>query len=237
MDNKDVFNREKFADLLEKARGGRSINQFANETGVSSAHISRFLRKLIESPPTPETISKLVSKAYNDVTYQDMMIAAGHLGETEDCYSEFNQNLTVNSPINAKTEMANSEKRFVQIILADLFNNSEFTWSVEKNGDQSMLSDMVINIENNKYTKWLLDFKPTLEDKRFLSHIHFYAIYGQLSTKQFLPTDKYTIVVNSSAFYNQLINTPPVSIKANIFAMLIDLEKSEVVEETVLSEF
>lgn len=34
---------------------------------------------MIEAPPTPETISKLAAKAYNEVTYQDLVIAAEHL--------------------------------------------------------------------------------------------------------------------------------------------------------------
>lgn len=237
MDNKDVFNREKFAELLEKARGGRSINRFAYETGVSSAHISRFLRKLIESPPSPETISKLVSKANNDVTYQDMMIAAGHLAQAGENYRESGENAAANSPINSKAEIAKLEKRFVQIILADLFNNAEFTWTVEKSRDKSLQSDMIINIENYRYNKWLLEFKATAEENFFPSQSFIYAIYGRLATKAFMPEEKYTIVVDNIDLFNQLIDTPPVSIKANISVMLLDIGKNEVIEEKMLAEF
>src|SRR5690606_10110762 len=84
MDIEDQFNKEEFAILLDRSKGGRSINQFANETGVSAAHISRFLRKMIASPPIPETISKFAAKAQNNVTYQDLMVAAGHLARKND---------------------------------------------------------------------------------------------------------------------------------------------------------
>ncbi|CEP67106.1 Uncharacterized [Moorella glycerini] len=77
------FNKEKFAQLLNKARGDRSINQYALQSGVTSAHISRLSRALLNSPPTPQTIKKLADHAYNNVTYEDLMAAAGYLPEEE----------------------------------------------------------------------------------------------------------------------------------------------------------
>jgi hypothetical protein len=68
-----------FALLLERAKGDRSINQYANTIDVSAAHISRLLRKLVKSPPTPDTINKFSSGAYNGVTYSEFMLAAGHI--------------------------------------------------------------------------------------------------------------------------------------------------------------
>ncbi|WP_099638869.1 hypothetical protein [Sporosarcina sp. P3] len=54
-------------------------------TGVSTAHISRFLRSLIESPPAPEIIAKLADKAWDEVTYKELMTAADHIvGSNED---------------------------------------------------------------------------------------------------------------------------------------------------------
>lgn len=76
-----AFNKEKFADLLKQAKGDRSINQYALHSGVSAAHISRLMRCLLDTPPNPDTIKLLADKAYNEVTYDDLMIAAGHLEE------------------------------------------------------------------------------------------------------------------------------------------------------------
>jgi hypothetical protein len=79
------FDKEKFALLLIKARGERSINQYALHSGVTSAHISRLSRALLDSPPTPQTIGKLAKSAYNGVTYEDFMDAAGYI---PDAYSD-----------------------------------------------------------------------------------------------------------------------------------------------------
>lgn len=73
------FNREEFARLLEQARGNRSINAYAREVGLTGAHISRLLRGLLTTPPTPQTLAKLASAAANGVSYQAFMQAAGYL--------------------------------------------------------------------------------------------------------------------------------------------------------------
>lgn len=74
-----MFDKEKFAELLDKAKGSRSINQYGDEAHISPSHISRFLRCMIDTPPSPETLKKLSSKAYNGVTLNDFMIAVGHI--------------------------------------------------------------------------------------------------------------------------------------------------------------
>lgn len=73
------FNKKAFAELLRLALGRRSINQYERDSGVSAAHISRLMRELVDTPPSPQTIEKLSSKAHNGITYEDLMKAAGYL--------------------------------------------------------------------------------------------------------------------------------------------------------------
>ncbi|MEA4924926.1 MAG: helix-turn-helix transcriptional regulator [Syntrophomonadaceae bacterium] len=77
--NMRTFDREKFAQLLQTAQGERSLNKYALESGVTSAHISRLLRCRLDSPPSPQTLEKLAACAHNEVSYEDFMIAAGYL--------------------------------------------------------------------------------------------------------------------------------------------------------------
>lgn len=73
------FDKNRFAILLEKAKGKeRSINKYAKECDISSAHISRLIRGLVNTPPTPDTILRLSSVANNGVTYNELMNAAGY---------------------------------------------------------------------------------------------------------------------------------------------------------------
>ena len=73
-----MFNKELFASLLKNAIGDRSINQYAMNCGVSATYISKLLRGLVEKAPGVEIIKKFSQKAYNAVSYENLMIAAGH---------------------------------------------------------------------------------------------------------------------------------------------------------------
>lgn len=73
------FNRQLFAKLLKKAIGDRSINQFALHCGVSAAYVSRLLRQITPNPPNPPIIAKFANKAHNNITYTELMEAAGYL--------------------------------------------------------------------------------------------------------------------------------------------------------------
>lgn len=73
------FDKSLFAHLLKKAMGNRSINKYASDSDVTAAHISRLLREKIDTPPNPGTIKKLADVAQNNVTYEDIMAAAGHI--------------------------------------------------------------------------------------------------------------------------------------------------------------
>lgn len=227
MGSENLFNKETFANLLDRAKGDRSINQYANETDVSAAHISRFLRQMIESPPTPETISKFSKYAANSVTYRDLMIAAGHIDE-----ESAND---IDSPRNRRILMEELEQKFFQVILAYLYR-IDFYWSIQKPEGRMSFPDMIIDIDHDGYKKWYLEFKGSFSDRPafFMNLIH---LYGRISMKELLPTDKFTIVVNEIKAYEQLLNRPPKSLRANLYVMLIDLVNGKILAEDKLCEY
>lgn len=73
------FNKEQFANFLNKAKGIRSINRFGIESDVDPGYISRLLRQLVESPPSATVIQKLAKNSHNEVTISDLMSSAGYL--------------------------------------------------------------------------------------------------------------------------------------------------------------
>ena len=241
-----IFNKELFAFLLEKARGKRSINQYANETGVSAADISRFLRQMIETPPSPETISKLSSKAHNNVSYKEFMAAAGHI-EIDDITNEQIDNINPDlhqskeyvieqsSPFERRNQYELIEKKFFQIVLSYLYD-APFNWNIQKPENKHSFPDMIIDIEHEGYKKWYLEFKGSLDERRG-SILPTFHIYGQIATLEFHNSDKFTIAVNSESTYNQLIRRPPKSLRVNLYVMLIDLEHGEVISEEKLCTY
>jgi transcriptional regulator with XRE-family HTH domain len=234
MNNEKQFNKEEFAHLLERAKGDRSINNFANETGVSAAHISRFLRKMIASPPTPETISKFAAKAYNEVTYHDLMIAAGHIARLVDFEEKIN-NIVKDSPMYLKNKGEVLEKKFIQVILAELYEKP-IKWSIEKPEGKIKLPDMTLKVDYEGYNKWYLDFYPNVLQNRGPS-FKLGFVYGSIAMYELLETDKISIVVNDEKDFNMIIKRPPLSIRANLYVMLIDLELGKILKEEMLCNY
>ncbi|MGO1369914.1 MAG: hypothetical protein ACTHVE_10000 [Senegalia sp. (in: firmicutes)] len=244
MHNENTFNKEKFKDLLESAKGDRSINKYANDSGVSAAHISRLLRKLINTPPSPEIIHKLTSTAYNDISYRDMMEAAGHIVTSQNfsnnLVKENNESYNAFYQIEKKSykEKISQKKKlkqiFLQIILSYLYE-MPYEWSIHKT-DNNLISDMVIKIEDYEYDRQSIIFQPTLKEN-LIPLLQVYQLYGRLSTIEFDTKEKVIIAVNSQKYYNYFKKNIPISLKINLYIMLIDIENHEVIKEEKIANY
>ncbi len=67
----------KLIEAIKEAQGDRSQNQFAADTGVSSAAITKILKG--NRNPTPALLLKLSIGAQNGITYETLMEAAGYI--------------------------------------------------------------------------------------------------------------------------------------------------------------
>jgi hypothetical protein len=215
MDVYKNFDLITFATLLEKAKGDRSINQYANSIDVSAAHISRLLRKLVKSPPAPDTINKLASGAYNGVTYSELMLAAGHINDITDEISTENKRMY----------SIENKRKFFQVILSDLYTR-DFQWSLNKTIDGP--ADLMLEITNWEYSKWYIQIKP------FVNSTTIYDVYGKIACIELSSDMKLTIAVGSKNEYDLFVNNPPKSISANVYVMLIDLNSGRIIKEEKL---
>lgn len=241
----EVYNKEEFARLLDMAKGNRSVNQYARESGVSAAHISRLLRALLDNPPTPTTIDKFAQAAYNNISYCDLMIAAGHISLASqsqgysypnlnrDNYNMVAESVASYSPSQADNRLQEVEGQYLRIIL-DYLNNSDYSWTIQKTQSQTDRSDLVVDIDDPPYRKWIFEFQAdtsgNITNKKDLA-----PIYGQLAMRQYQETDKVILVVNNSNFYQAILDNPPVAIRANNYVMMIDLSKGAIVKEEPLA--
>ena len=74
-----MFDKLRFKKTLEDALGDRKTTEYAEESGVNRTYLSKYLNLRLDSPPGPEIIKRLAEKAHNNVTYEDLMSAAGFL--------------------------------------------------------------------------------------------------------------------------------------------------------------
>lgn len=73
------FDKKAFSELLQKAVGKRSLNEYARQADVSNSYISNLINCKKENPPEGKTIKKLADAAHNNITYFEMLEAAGLL--------------------------------------------------------------------------------------------------------------------------------------------------------------
>ena len=77
------FDKKFFAKVLSLAKGDRTNQQFADDSGVSRPYISMLLNLKREDPPTPDILKKLAIAAHNNITYAQLMVAAGYVYWTD----------------------------------------------------------------------------------------------------------------------------------------------------------
>lgn len=218
---KNTFKQEQFAQLLDLAKGDRSINKYAEESNVSAAHISRFLRKMIKAPPSPETISKLSSKAYNEITYRDFMIAAGHIDPSSEkqLYDE------------------DKEKKLYQLILKHLLK-VDYEWNIKKPDKNNFFPTLIIDIDKEAYNKWLVEFLsyPQSYDESRIQVLG-EKLYGKIAKLKLKPQDKFSILVDKETLYKEIVKNPPSSIRGNIYISLVDMENNAILKEEKISSY
>lgn len=218
MDDHSNFNTVTFALLLEKAKGNRSITQYANKIDVSAAHISRLLRKLVKSPPAPETINKFASDAYNGVTYSELMFAAGHINyKTEE------------SPTtDERVKIAENKNKIFQAIISDLYSR-ELEFSLNKTINAP--ADLMLEMVNFQYSKW--DIKIT----SFVTPTTLNNVYGEIACMELAADIKVSIAVGNKIEFDLFIDKTPKSLRANLYVMLIDLNLNKIVNEEKLCHY
>ena len=78
------FQKEKFSKILKDiSYSYGSINKMANETGVTASYISKLIRLLYDSPPSPEILKKIADNSNNITNYDTLMYVCGYLDNSK----------------------------------------------------------------------------------------------------------------------------------------------------------
>lgn len=234
------FDKERFSQLLKKAKGSLSLNTYARKCGVSVSYLCKYLGGKFDKAPTPKTLKRIsaFTEQY-DVSFTDLLIAAGY--DTSKC-------LDTTLPENASSQI---EKLAIATITNSL-TQRPFKWSVCPTPNVSFY-DLDIEINDNYISHWLFDFRScvssfklsTLNNNRKndnsfseyklqkLSNDIFYFL-GQLTTTQYSKNTKFSFVTTSETFFNHLIDIHPYMITMYISVILIDLDNMEIIKEKYL---
>lgn len=74
-----MFDKKRLASMLNTAKGTRTNQEYSDSSGVSRAYISMILNMKREDPPSPDILKKLAAAAHNDISYVNLMAAAGYV--------------------------------------------------------------------------------------------------------------------------------------------------------------
>lgn len=94
--------------LLKLAQGERSLNAFARHADVSPGNLSRIMKG---QKPTPEVLKKLATKAHNDVTYEQLMAAAGYIDTDLSSNNKGSDKLDVPKEYSDKYKVTSRDKK------------------------------------------------------------------------------------------------------------------------------
>lgn len=113
-----MFNFELLIELIKKAQGERSLNQFAQQCDIDAGNLSRIINNKNKQPPKPDTLRKIANNAYNGVSYEELMDAAGHLDLPSENSSTKKEALT-------SLEEEKEIERKIEHLSEELINSSE----------------------------------------------------------------------------------------------------------------
>ena len=159
------FDKKRFSELLKNTIGSnRTITEFSNECKLARPYISKFINCKLDTPPSPEAISKMASVARNNITEGDLLVAAGYttyddyLNSTLENFSEggdlFSTSIAFKSNVNKKVavlyditsknmdENINNHLAYYEYIAAlDTTDNSYYLYSKDSSMSASGITE------------------------------------------------------------------------------------------------
>ncbi len=131
------FQKYNFINLWKKAIGNRSYSSFGKEAGISFGYISKYMNLRCDVAPTIPTIKK-IANATKDVTYAELLEAAGYDPEIHD-------DALLNPITHKEITIANR-------LLASLAS-VKFAWKFENSILRSNVP-ISITLDNAPFNKW-----------------------------------------------------------------------------------
>lgn len=248
--NHNDFDKKMFSSLLLSLKGNRTLTKFAAETNSSIAHLSRMINEKLDSPPSPETIKKLLYNKHSEVTYEDLMVAAGYIQVDYNLAGDIIY--TIDSPsdislsdnsTNTSTEQIKKYKiPYLSTIILNLGLN-DYTWQIpnKKNILSSVENEFTLDLVDSYIKSWifgLISMKPSLKDQSLLQYQLKKLIqntWGKLALYPINSYSKYSLVTNCDILYNAFVNSAPQNLNLTISIILIDPDEFTILKEEYVS--
>ena len=227
------FNVERFAELVKKAIGDRTQKQFSLDTGLSIYYINRLTNCKIDKAPRPNTISVIAAVAQNNVTYTELLQAAGYDkndGIAYEATDEYTRKVRLVSP---------QRERFVRMGAATIgaaIATSNCKFSVDSESSNNTEYDFVVHIQfGEDLFRWqyqfLVEMPPKRPNRSSLGLVYYWEQNGAVKPIDISIIQTY--VTESERLYNAILeNVPATSEYSSV--MLIDPNRLEILKSDLL---
>ena len=198
------FNQQAFIEILRKAIGTRQHKTFAAAIGVSPTHLSRMMNPRYKGQPSLATLEKIAKHAENDVTYQELLAAAGFQTNLEE----------------------EKLKGYNGTILAAV-QKLQIPWFSDNTGNRPC--QLAIHFLEAPIEHWYFQFVPGHERKVIeakMPGLFYDLLFTEVSEK-----DKYSFVVSSDQAYETFTDKLPKNLNLTLSIIQIDTAALKVIRE------
>ncbi len=212
-----TFNKEEFAALVSRAVGNTMKRDFARLIDVTPEYLSRMLNSKLANPPSIQKIQLIANNASNEVTYAQLLKAAGYaFSSTEDM-----------TTLDAPDTLTETVKKFMQgtILTALSSLGVPFTTEQEKKDTNYHLS---VSFASGSITKWHYIYLYNTTKELMSNQLN--ALYSQLVFENIEDTEKISFVTSSKEEFDLYLKKIPTNLSLNLSVILID-EKSLTVKK------
>lgn len=249
------FNKKLFSELLLRIKGTRTLTKFAEETCTSIAHLSRMINEKLDSAPSPETLKKLLSKNQGDVTYEELMIAAGYINEKTALKNFIDGDeadlLYTSNKTNKKEATSNNQgifeqrKKFKSTCMSTLLFNLSFkgySWVITSGKDitDPFVNSFTLELGTDSKEVWTFDLRYITSSfkNRLHSELHLKQYvqdnWGRLACKPIAAGAKYSLVMENEDLYNAYKFNIPINLNLTLSIILLDPEELKILKEEYL---
>ncbi len=220
------FNIDKFSELLQKAKGGRSQSEFAINCNVSLAYLNRYIKKKNSRPPMPTTIKKIAAVAANNISYEELLNAAGYDPEK---YLEFSPATPIVTGTLNSSNMVLHKIAYSTVLNA--LSQTELSWKLDKTDNS--IKTFSISIDDEAVNRWYFSthLSHTPSGMKIIPSIYYMYLFNSDADIN----SKYSIVTNDEDLVNFLCANPPYILNVLVSVILIDDSDLSVIREEYLN--
>lgn len=248
------FNKEKYIELLGKARGKRQQKEFAEAIGMSKTYLNMFINEKFDRPLTPKMLIKIAKASEGRVSYSDLLDAAGYDPQTYlSAYEKIKDEVILDyqkiqepwmTSIKESDEediTSETDLRAVKGTIASTLAIKGYKWSGINN--ESDYLNFRVAIYDSPIDEWgfIIIRKKIRTFSLLVQNYAYSGKYGyatQLLLSMDSPGKKISFVTTEPEVYDSLITEHSYpALAQHVSAIMIDVEKMVVRKEEYIDTF